>query len=62
MKSQDHITLAWSEVRNLRLVLEIAKEKILEYQEGKEEIDKSLADALYWIESGLSRPTKSVAQ
>mgnify|MGYP003149776691 CR=1 FL=1 len=54
MKSQDQIVVR-SEALNLRLVLEIVKEKIFEYQQGKEEIDQSLVDALYWIERGLDR-------
>lgn len=53
MKSQDQIVVR-SKALSLSLVLEIVKEKIFEYQQGKEEIDQSLVDALYWIERGLN--------
>lgn len=54
MKSQDRIDLQ-SEVVTLLIALQGAKEKILEYQQGKEEIDESLMGALYWIERGLNK-------
>tara|TARA_R110001599_G_C12020473_1_gene638952 strand:+ start:191 stop:397 length:207 start_codon:yes stop_codon:yes gene_type:complete len=53
MKSQDQIVVR-SKALSLSLVLEIVKEKIFEHQQGKEEIDQSLVDALYWIERGLN--------
>ena len=53
MKSQDHIVIQ-NKALSLSLVLEIVKEKIFEHQQGKEEIDQSLVDALYWIERGLN--------
>tara|TARA_R110002073_G_scaffold53163_1_gene137471 strand:+ start:174 stop:380 length:207 start_codon:yes stop_codon:yes gene_type:complete len=53
MESQDQIVVR-SKALSLSLVLEIVKEKIFEYQQGKEEIDQSLVDALYWIERGLN--------
>ena len=53
MKSQGQIVVR-SKALSLSLVLEIVKEKIFEYQQGKEEIDQSLVDALYWIERGLN--------
>ena len=43
------------EIVRLRIALQSAREKIFEYQEGKEEIDGSLVGALYWIERGLHR-------
>jgi len=53
MKSHDQIVIQ-NKALSLSLVLEIVKEKIFEYQQGKEEIDQSLVDALYWIERGLN--------
>ena len=53
MKSQDQIVMQ-NKALSLSLVLEIVKEKIFEHQQGKEEIDQSLVDALYWIERGLN--------
>jgi|3_EtaG_2_1085321.scaffolds.fasta_scaffold04221_6 hypothetical protein len=53
MKSQDQIVIQ-NKALSLSLVLEIVKEKIFEHQQGKEEIDQSLVDALYWIERGLN--------
>ena len=53
MKSQDQIVVR-SKALSQSLVLEIVKEKIFEYQQGKEAIDQSLVDALYWIERGLN--------
>ncbi len=47
-------SLLQSEVVSLRLTLQDVKEKILQYQQGKEVIDKSLVDALYFIERGLA--------
>jgi len=52
MESLDKYALK-SEVGKLRIALLKAKEKIFEYQEGKEEIDGALVGALYWIERGL---------
>jgi len=53
MKFQDQVVVR-SKALSQSLVLEIVKEKIFEYQQGKEEIDQSLVDALYWIERGLN--------
>ena len=53
MKFHDQIVVR-SKALSQSLVLEIVKEKIFEYQQGKEEIDQSLVDALYWIERGLN--------
>jgi len=53
MKSHDQIVIQ-NKALSLSLVLEIVKEKIFEHQQGKEEIDQSLVDALYWIERGLN--------
>ena len=39
----------------MRIALNNVKEKIFEYQQGKEEIDETLEDALLWIERVLAQ-------
>ncbi len=61
MESLDKYALK-IEVGKLRIALLKAKEKIFEYQQGKEEIDGTLADALLWIERGLAQNVHDVPQ
>jgi len=46
----------------MRIALNNVKEKIFEYQQGKEEIDETLADALLWIERGLTQGVHDAPQ
>ena len=61
MKSREKIALK-IEVSKLRIALQGAKVKIFQYQQGKEEIDETLADALLWIERGLAQGVHDAPQ
>ena len=61
MESLDKYALK-IEVGKLRIALLKAKEKIFKYQQGKEEIDETLSDALLWIERGLAQGVHDAPQ